>query len=313
MATSFYWVVRQHLHERLWNVTVPSAGLRGGKLAGSPGKQCPWAGREAGGWPRRNLSFLLGVIFLYIFFQVRTRGSIKRRPPSRRFRKSQSEYGELGDFRAPESSQENGAQEEAGDEVFQSRNKAPGSPQSSEEAGRDGSRNLETHERPPLRRTDKQEGEVPAPEKATPEQLPEKAAPDAQEEATPPPKGPSTEAPGSEAESGCGSPEEARPATEQREEAPEQREEAAAAKVERASRAGEPAQQSLDTHQLEEKSGGQESPQSPPEGVEGSLTPAEGTDKEKQEEGGVLEPGCHPRTSNKMSEKEVGGSASESS
>ncbi|CAK6439845.1 unnamed protein product [Pipistrellus nathusii] len=236
--------------------------------------------------------------------KVRTRGSIKRRPPSRRFRKSQSEYGELGDFRAPESSQENGAQEEAGDEVFQSRNKAPGSPQSSEEAGRDGSRNLETHERPPLRRTDKQEGEVPAPEKATPEQLPEKAAPDAQEEATPPPKGPSTEAPGSEAESGCGSPEEARPATEQREEAPEQREEAAAAKVERASRAGEPAQQSLDTHQLEEKSGGQESPQSPPEGVEGSLTPAEGTDKEKQEEGGVLEPGCHPRTSNKMSEKE---------
>ncbi|XP_036298323.1 capZ-interacting protein [Pipistrellus kuhlii] len=236
--------------------------------------------------------------------KVRTRGSIKRRPPSRRFRKSQSEYGELGDFRAPESSQENGAQEEAGDEVFQPKNKAPGSPQPSEEAGRDGSRNLESHERPPLKRTDKQEGEAPAPAKATPEQLPEKAAPDAQEEATPPPKGPSTEAPGSEAESGCGSPEEARPAPEQREEAPEQREEAAAAKAERASRAGEPAQQSLDTQQLEEKSGGQESPQSPPEGVEGSLTPAEGTDKEKQEEGAVLEPGCHPRTGSKVSEKE---------
>lgn len=236
--------------------------------------------------------------------KVRTRGSIKRRPPSRRFRKSQSEFGELGDFRAPESSQENGAQEEAGDEVFLSKNKAPGSPQPSEEAGRDRSRTLGSHERPPLRRMDKQEGEAPAPEKANPEQLPEKAAPGAQEEAAPPPQGLSTEAPGAEAESGCGSPAEARLATEQREEAAEQREEAAAAKAERASEAGEPAQQSLDTQRLEEGAGGQESPRSPPEGMEGSLTPAEGSDKGKQEEGPVLEPGCHPRTGSKVPEKE---------
>uniref|UniRef100_A0A7M4EWL6 RCSD domain containing 1 n=1 Tax=Crocodylus porosus TaxID=8502 RepID=A0A7M4EWL6_CROPO len=46
--------------------------------------------------------------------KVRTRGSIKRRPPSRRFRKSGSGE-ELG---AMVSSQENGAKEENGDEVF---------------------------------------------------------------------------------------------------------------------------------------------------------------------------------------------------
>lgn len=40
--------------------------------------------------------------------QVRTRGSIKRRPPSRRFRRSQSDCGDLADFRVPEPSQENG-------------------------------------------------------------------------------------------------------------------------------------------------------------------------------------------------------------
>ncbi|PNI48266.1 RCSD1 isoform 4, partial [Pan troglodytes] len=64
--------------------------------------------------------------------KVRTRGSIKRRPPSRRFRRSQSDCGELGDFRAVESSQQNGAKEEDGDEVLPSKSKAPGSPLSSE-------------------------------------------------------------------------------------------------------------------------------------------------------------------------------------
>lgn len=300
----------------MWNFTIPGAGLRIGKLVGSPGMQ-----RSLGRLRGRRLvlkepelsSWLFdgfGVIFLYIFFQVRTRGSIKRRPPSRRFRKSQSEFGELGDFRAPESSQENGAQEEGGDEVFLSKNKAPGSPQPSEEAGRNGSKTLGSHERPPLRRKDKQEGEAQATEKATPEQLPEKATPGGQEEATPPSPGPSTEASSAEVESGCGSPVEARPAAEQRKEAAEQREEATVAKAEKASGAGEPAQQSLDTQQLEEGGGGQESPQSTPRSVEGSLIPAEGSGKGKQEEGAVLESGCHPKTGSKVPEKEVGGSAS---
>lgn len=49
--------------------------------------------------------------------KVRTRGSIKRRPPSRRFRRSLSEYGDGEDLGVNISSPENGAKED-GDEVF---------------------------------------------------------------------------------------------------------------------------------------------------------------------------------------------------
>ncbi|XP_038614159.1 capZ-interacting protein [Tachyglossus aculeatus] len=59
--------------------------------------------------------------------KVRTRGSIKRRPPSRRFRKSQSDLGDLGDLELAKPSQENGAKEES-DEVFAAKDKAQGSP-----------------------------------------------------------------------------------------------------------------------------------------------------------------------------------------
>ncbi|XP_077198366.1 capZ-interacting protein isoform X2 [Paroedura picta] len=48
---------------------------------------------------------------LQFYNKVRTRGSMKRRPPSRRFRKSQSEYDDQ-DFGVPVSPQENGAKEE---------------------------------------------------------------------------------------------------------------------------------------------------------------------------------------------------------
>lgn len=125
---------------------------------------------------------------------MRTRGSIKRRPPSRRFRKSQSEFGELGDLGALELSQENGAREETGDEALQPRSEGPGSPQPGEEAGRIASRPLGAHES----RTDPQEGEAGAPEKAAP-----------------PPPGPGAEAPGAAGQSGCGAPAEAGPAAEQ--------------------------------------------------------------------------------------------------
>lgn len=81
--------------------------------------------------------------------KVRTRGSIKRRPPSRRFRRSQSDCGDLGDFRATESSQENGAREENGDEVFAPKSQAPGSPPSRGGAGESGA----LVSKPPLRRT----------------------------------------------------------------------------------------------------------------------------------------------------------------
>ncbi|XP_028615936.1 capZ-interacting protein isoform X2 [Grammomys surdaster] len=70
--------------------------------------------------------------------KVRTRGSIKRRPPSRRFRRSQSDCGDLRDYRGVEPSQENGAREENGDDVFPNKSKDPGSPQPNQEAMGDG-------------------------------------------------------------------------------------------------------------------------------------------------------------------------------
>ncbi|EPY81190.1 hypothetical protein CB1_000750018 [Camelus ferus] len=60
--------------------------------------------------------------------EVQTRDSVKRRPPSRQFRRSQSGCGDLGDFRAMKSSPENGAKEENGDEAFPPKSQAPGSP-----------------------------------------------------------------------------------------------------------------------------------------------------------------------------------------
>lgn len=58
-------------------------------------------------------------------FQVRTRGSIKRRPPSRRFRKSQSDYGDDLDSAMALSPQENGAKDDSEVEsVFMDKNKA---------------------------------------------------------------------------------------------------------------------------------------------------------------------------------------------
>ncbi|NWW53704.1 CPZIP protein, partial [Pedionomus torquatus] len=55
---------------------------------------------------------------LQFYNKVRTRGSIKRRPPSRRFRRSLSEYGDGEDLRVNITSPENGAKED-GDEVFE--------------------------------------------------------------------------------------------------------------------------------------------------------------------------------------------------
>ncbi|XP_007480770.1 capZ-interacting protein isoform X1 [Monodelphis domestica] len=94
-------------------------------------------------------------IHLPCYNKVRTRGSIKRRPPSRRFRRSQSDCGvDLGDLGAAESSQENGAKEEDSDEVFASKSKALGSPQSGNRAmGRELRRKLESDDKPLLRRS----------------------------------------------------------------------------------------------------------------------------------------------------------------
>ncbi|XP_028936793.2 capZ-interacting protein [Ornithorhynchus anatinus] len=69
--------------------------------------------------------------------KVRTRGSIKRRPPSRRFRKSQSDLGDLGDLGVVKPSQENGAKEES-EEVSAAKDKAQGSPTPGDDGVTDG-------------------------------------------------------------------------------------------------------------------------------------------------------------------------------
>ncbi|XP_027548440.1 capZ-interacting protein [Neopelma chrysocephalum] len=82
---------------------------------------------------------------LQFYNKVRTRGSIKRRPPSRRFRRSLSEYGDGEDLGLNISSPENGARE---DEVFGPNDKTEeaetGSKEQKKQAGSD--------EKPPSRR-----------------------------------------------------------------------------------------------------------------------------------------------------------------
>ncbi|NWY46737.1 CPZIP protein, partial [Sylvia atricapilla] len=75
---------------------------------------------------------------LQFYNKVRTRGSIKRRPPSRRFRRSLSEYGDGEDLGLNLSSPENGARE---DEVFGPNSKTEemetGSKEQKKQAGSD--------------------------------------------------------------------------------------------------------------------------------------------------------------------------------
>ncbi|XP_066117157.1 capZ-interacting protein isoform X2 [Saccopteryx bilineata] len=226
--------------------------------------------------------------------KVRTRGSIKRRPPSRRFRRSQSDCGELGDLRAAESSQENGAQEEAGDEVFLSKSKAPDhSPPGEGEGGREGRMALGSHEKPPLRRTpsrtEKQEEKARAPEDNL---QPEKAVLDAQGEAAQ-----LAQAPRTEAENRRGSPEEEKPHA-------EPQAEVSAVKEERATGEEEPPQQSQDTERPQEEPVGQGTLHSAPGEAEGSLTTEEGKGHGKQEEGTAPEPRCSPGTSGEVPKTE---------
>ncbi|NXD06721.1 CPZIP protein, partial [Nothocercus nigrocapillus] len=84
---------------------------------------------------------------LQFYNKVRTRGSIKRRPPSRRFRRSLSEYADGEDLGVNISSPENGAKED-GDEMF--------GPKGKTEEAETGSKALKKQsgydEKPPSRR-----------------------------------------------------------------------------------------------------------------------------------------------------------------
>ncbi|XP_066227509.1 capZ-interacting protein isoform X2 [Saccopteryx leptura] len=225
--------------------------------------------------------------------KVRTRGSIKRRPPSRRFRRSQSDCGELGDLRAAELSQENGAQEEAGDEVFLSKSKAPDPPPPGKgEGGREGRMALGSHEKPPLRRTPSRTEKQEKARASEDNPQPEKAVLDAQGEAAQ-----LAQAPHTEAENRRGSPEEENPHA-------EPQAEVSAVEEERATGEEEPPQQSQDTERPEEGPVGQGTLLSAPGEAEGSLTTEEGKGHGKQEEGTAPEPRCSPGTSGEVPKTE---------
>ncbi|XP_047559783.1 capZ-interacting protein isoform X3 [Lutra lutra] len=212
--------------------------------------------------------------------KVRTKGSIKRRPPSRRFRRSQSDCGDLADLRAPESSQENGAKEENGDEVFPSHSGALGSPPPGEGP-------VGAQEKPPLRRTSSRAERQEKGQAVDEAQQPQKAVGGSEEEASPRPATGEAVQPAQasnpEAENGRRSPTEGKEETEKR----EAKEETAAKEDD------EPRQRSQDTAGSAERAVG-EAPAGPPEGAEVPHIPEQGKGKERDEEGAVLEPGCRP-------------------
>ncbi|EHA99160.1 Capz-interacting protein, partial [Heterocephalus glaber] len=213
-------------------------------------------------------------IHLPCYNKVRTRGSIKRRPPSRRFRRSQSDCGDLGDFTATESSQENGAREENGDEVFPPKSQAPGSPTSHGASGE--SRVLAG--KPPLRRTssstEKQEDKARWSSE-------EASGGPARAGSPEPPQNPSPEAKGASV----------RPA--EAKAAGRQAELGKSAEAKRGHREDSPGQKSQDA-KPEEGARGEETPQIPPRGKEGGSVPTQEEGKENREQGAA--PGCSPRT-----------------
>ncbi|OXB75991.1 UNVERIFIED_CONTAM: hypothetical protein H355_016833, partial [Colinus virginianus] len=84
---------------------------------------------------------------LQFYNKVRTRGSIKRRPPSRKFRRSLSDYGDGEDLGNIIPSPENGAKED-GDEVFGHKGKT----EETETGNKEIKKQTVSDEKPPSRR-----------------------------------------------------------------------------------------------------------------------------------------------------------------
>ncbi|NXJ15565.1 CPZIP protein, partial [Odontophorus gujanensis] len=84
---------------------------------------------------------------LQFYNKVRTRGSIKRRPPSRKFRRSLSDYGDGEDLGNIIPSPENGAKED-GDEVFGHKGKT----EEAETGNKEIKKQTVSDEKPPSRR-----------------------------------------------------------------------------------------------------------------------------------------------------------------
>ncbi|XP_005398280.1 PREDICTED: capZ-interacting protein isoform X2 [Chinchilla lanigera] len=208
--------------------------------------------------------------------KVRTRGSIKRRPPSRRFRRSQSDCGDLGDFGATESSQENGAREN-GDEVFPPKSDTLGSPPSRGRALGSGV----LAGKPPLRRTsscvERQEDRA----RWSSEEVSRSPA----QEGTPEP--PQTSSPAEEAGDAHAHPAEDKAAG-------EEAELGRSAEAKRGDEEGSPSRKSQDT-KVEAGTQVEETPETPPAGVEGSSVPMKEEGEEKQAPGEAQS--CSPKTS----------------
>ncbi|XP_037678368.1 capZ-interacting protein-like isoform X3 [Choloepus didactylus] len=269
------------------------------KAAVSPFHSPPSTPSSPGVWSRSSEPEEVPVSFdqppegshLPCYNKVRARGSIKRRPPSRRFRRSQSDCGDLRDFRAADSSQENGAKEENSEEVFTSKSTTPGSPLSSDGVEKEEGRRLGSDEKLPLRRTssrtERPEEKGGAAEEAKQEEKAVGNSDDdhqspAQEEATEPPQ---TSSP--KAENGCGSPMEQKAAGEETEtEKPTERKQERVGNEE-----DKPGQKSQDTKKLEESAALKETPTNPPGEIEGDKASEQEKDKEKPEDrDGVLKP-----------------------
>ncbi|XP_047377020.1 capZ-interacting protein isoform X1 [Sciurus carolinensis] len=233
--------------------------------------------------------------------KVRTRGSIKRRPPSRRFRRSQSDCGELGDLRALEASQENGTREENGDEVFTASSKTPGAPPASEGAEGEGStRAPGPAGKPPpgtSSRTEKQEEKASTPGEAKQgEKAGQNSKTASQGPAQEAPEPPGTASP--EREAGGGGPVQEETAGEE-EKATSTEEE-----VERAeNQEDRPGHKSQDAEEPEQGAVGDQAPQPPPEDLKGSDVPAQEKGPGEQEKGAALEPGSGPGTLQETSSK----------
>uniref|UniRef100_A0A8D2AXJ3 RCSD domain containing 1 n=1 Tax=Sciurus vulgaris TaxID=55149 RepID=A0A8D2AXJ3_SCIVU len=285
------------------NLAFDPAALLPGASPKSPGLKAmvspfhspPSTPSSPGVWPRPGEAEQVPVSFdqppegshLPCYNKVRTRGSIKRRPPSRRFRRSQSDCGELGDLRAPEASQENGTREENGDEVFTASSKAPGAPPASEGAEGEGSRRgpgpAETSSRTENQEEASTPGEAKQGEKAgqnskTASQGPAQEAPEPPGTASP------------EREAGGGGPGQEETAGEERAASTEE-------EVQRAeNQEDRPGRKSQDAEEPEQGAVGDQAPQRPPEDLKGSNVPAQEKGPGEQEEGAALEPGSGPGT-----------------
>ncbi|XP_071456454.1 capZ-interacting protein isoform X4 [Marmota flaviventris] len=289
------------------NLTFDPAALLPGASPKSPGLKAmvspfhspPSTPSSPGVWPRPSETEEVPVSFdqppegshLPCYNKVRTRGSIKRRPPSRRFRRSQSDCGELGEFRA---SQGNGTREENGEEVFTAKSRAPGVPPASQGAEGEGDRGAPGCDgKPPPgtpSRTGKPEEKASTPGEAKQGEAGQNSEAAGQSPAQEAPEPPRTASP--EREAG--------PGGLVQEEAAGEEKERARSTEEKGERAGNgedpPGHEGPGAEEPEREAAGDEAAQRPPEDLKDGHVPAQEQGQGKQEEPAALQPGSSHAT-----------------